>query len=113
MRKAPVSCVVCTSQSPECVPERPSRLLWPLAFGRGRCPFGSLEAVADFVHFLDDFVRPQDLTRRDPARKPLKQDLMSYWAKGGGLAAYSGRLTKLRTHFTFRVDTWIPDGESI
>ena len=38
---------------------------------------------------------------------------MSYWAKGGGLAAYSGRLTKLRTHFTFRVDTWTPDGESI
>jgi hypothetical protein len=22
-------------------------------------------------------------------------------------------MTKLRTHFTFRVDTWTPDGESI
>ena len=29
------------------------------------------------------------------------------------MAAYGGRLTKLRTHFTFRVDTWTPDGESI
>ena len=82
--------MVCTSQSPECVPERPSRLLWPLAFGRGRCPFGSLEAVADFVHFLDDFVRPQDPTRRDPARKPLKQDLIVILGKRGRL----GRLQR-------------------
>jgi hypothetical protein len=56
-------------------------------------PLVHLEAVADFVHFLDDFVRPQDLTRRDPARKPLKQDLIVILGKRGGLAAYSGGLT--------------------
>jgi len=49
-RPAPVSCVVCYF-TPERVPER--RLGLSL-LDEGRCLFGSLEAVADFVHFLND-----------------------------------------------------------
>src|SRR5262245_18435495 len=39
-------------------------------------------------------------------RNPSQQ-LSDYHGRGGW------RMTTARTHFTFRVDTWTPDGESI
>jgi hypothetical protein len=33
--------------------------------------------------------------------------------RGRGMGQKGAKMTTFRTHFTFRVDTWTPDGESI